>query len=215
MKYFIAVFLSLVLFSTVLLAQPFHLPSDSIYLIGDNSTGYSVVAKNVTIPSNCGLSGDSFSIIGNNAKLSVCYDFGVSAVVCTRTDTFDIGSFLSGEYNLEVLLLAAPNGDCANPTYTDTSQLSFVVQANGIGDLNNNSITLSPNPTTNKLTCTLLAGPKQAYYQVLSIDGKVLINNTAITQSHFEVDVSELASGVYYLVLQDDKERTVKRFVKY
>jgi len=76
-------------------------------------------------------------------------------------------------------------------------------------------LSIFPNPTTNKLTCTLLASLKQVYYQVLSIDGKVLINNTAITQPHFEVDVSELASGVYYLVLQDDKERTVKRFVKY
>jgi len=152
---------------------------------------------------------------GSNPRLRICYYYGVSTVVCTRTDTFNIGSFLPGEYNLEVLLLAAPNGDCANPTDTDTSQLSFVVQANGLDKINENDIYLSPNPATSKLVCTLSARPQQAHYLVMSVDGKQVINNTAIIQTHFEVDVSQLASGVYYLVLQNDERRMVRRFVKY
>jgi hypothetical protein len=76
-------------------------------------------------------------------------------------------------------------------------------------------LSIFPNPTTNKLTCTLSAIPQQAYYQITSAGGKQVIANTVIKEKYFNVDISQLASGVYYLVLQDDKERTVKRFVKY
>ncbi len=76
------------------------------------------------------------------------------------------------------------------------------------------SITLSPNPTPSALTCTLANPSPAANLQILSIEGKTLMQNLPVTQARTEIDVSGLPAGLYFLVLQDERLRVVRRFVK-
>lgn len=188
--------------------------TDSVYVI-DNNSQKIIVIKDIGFGYPSYFTDTSIFITPNSIILKCCYfvsEFNPWAQ--SRTDSVALGAISLGTYNVTIICLGYTQ-DCDNAKYEDTSYLSFTVNALSVEKTETHKVLLSPNPTTNKLTCIISANPSQAYYQVLSIDGKLLINNTAITQPHFEVDVLPLASGVYYLVLLDDKERTVKRFVKY
>ncbi len=76
-----------------------------------------------------------------------------------------------------------------------------------------NSFTLSPNPTTNTLTIQTNATGNLTY-QVLATDGRTLIQNKTTNQPNIEIDVSTLPAGLYFLQLQDNRNRWVKKFIK-
>lgn len=201
--------------TTIANAQTSFIHTDSVYLIGNNQQGFSVVVKGLVFPNACNLSGITLITDAPKISLSCCYYIDESyPEICQRTDTLTIGTFLPNDYQLKIVLLTFQS-DCGHPTHTDTTIINFSTALTGINQLPNNIIMVYPNPASNKLSCTLSQNPKQARYFVTSVDGKQVIDKTAIPQPHFEVDVSQLASGLYYLIVQDDKQQVVKQFTKY
>lgn len=94
--------------------------------------------------------------------------------------------------------------------YTDTCG-----EITAINEIAETSFTLSPNPTSAKLTLQLTnSATTNLTYQILTTDGRVLFQNKITTQPNIEIDVSQLPSGLYFLQLQDDKQRVVRKFVK-
>jgi hypothetical protein len=71
-----------------------------------------------------------------------------------------------------------------------------------------------PNPTINNLIGIFSTMPSNARATIMSADGRVIISNILVQQNRFEVNVSDLAPGLYFLTLQNDKERWMKKFVK-
>ena len=93
------------------------------------------------------------------------------------------------------------NGDCS-------PVLSSLVNV-----ATDNKVNIYPNPTNNKLYGTLNY-PQKSSLQIFAIDGSEVIPSQSIQQSYFELDVSELPAGLYFLVFQNDEERVVRKFVK-
>ena len=77
-----------------------------------------------------------------------------------------------------------------------------------------NLFAISPNPATTKLTCTITYPTNKTTLQILSIEGRAIMQNIPAIQTKTEIDVSSLPAGLYFLVLQDEKQRVVRRFVK-
>ncbi|HLP52553.1 MAG TPA: T9SS type A sorting domain-containing protein [Chitinophagales bacterium] len=92
--------------------------------------------------------------------------------------------------------------------FTDTCGLTTgVKEPNGKVDWQ-----LYPNPSTGKLT--IQSSAASFSFQILSTDGRVLMQSTAVQQPNFDVDVSALPAGLYFLQLWDGGHQVVKKFVK-
>jgi len=72
-----------------------------------------------------------------------------------------------------------------------------------------------PNPTTGKLYLQIAGGVNlPVAIQIISLDGRVLIQQTFNSSLNIEIDVSSLPSGIYFLQMQKAKNRWVQKFVK-
>ena len=109
----------------------------------------------------------------------------------------------SGYYKSEVLIGKAIY-------YTD----SLYIDLTGIKEEYQTTFSLLPNPATNQLTVTLNQTAQNATLQILSIEGKQLTGTIPVTPQSTTVDVSTLPKGLYFIVLQDEKGKAVKKFIK-
>ncbi len=79
-------------------------------------------------------------------------------------------------------------------------------------------LSLSPNPTANWLNVTALlengAAIGQADVEIYAADGRLVKTNTVANGANFQLDVSNLPSGVYRLTLRTDSGRLEGSFVK-
>jgi len=79
-------------------------------------------------------------------------------------------------------------------------------------------LTLSPNPTANWLNVTALlengAALGQSNVEVYAADGRLVQTNTVANGANFQLDVSNLPSGIYRLVLKSDSGRLEGTFAK-
>jgi hypothetical protein len=82
----------------------------------------------------------------------------------------------------------------------------------------NAMLTLSPNPTANWLNVTALlengATIGQANVEVYATDGRLVQTNTVANGANFQLDVSNLPSGVFRIVLKSDAGRLEGTFAK-
>ncbi|MES2132706.1 MAG: T9SS type A sorting domain-containing protein [Bacteroidota bacterium] len=77
------------------------------------------------------------------------------------------------------------------------------------------NIVLFPNPSHDKLTLSLPSGMQVQAYKVYSVMGQELISNSAKQGSNIELNVSELANGLYIIKLfSEDGNHIEKRFMK-
>lgn len=84
-----------------------------------------------------------------------------------------------------------------------------------ISDIENSlGFTVGPDPANNNLSISLSSLPTHATIQILSADGRLVIQPMPVLQNHFEIDVSSLASGMYFIQLQDGQQSWVRKFVK-
>ena len=86
------------------------------------------------------------------------------------------------------------------------------ITAVGIDELNNNNVSLFPNPTNNVLNIHF---PKKEKYSVYiqSISGKTLITKNIEAQSS-QLNLSDLDAGIYFVSIQSNTKTIVKRIVK-
>ncbi len=77
-----------------------------------------------------------------------------------------------------------------------------------------NALSLYPNPTNDKLHCSVTHVALNSTIQITTIEGKVILTGIPVTQPNFEIDVSALPAGIYFLQLSDERQRVVRKFVK-
>jgi len=90
----------------------------------------------------------------------------------------------------------------------------FVLEdwSEGIPEIqNNNLISLSPNPTSNKLEIQKTKPAENVRVQIMNCTGQILIDNLHFTGEN--VDVSSLPCGIYFLKYSDDKNFAIKKFI--
>jgi len=74
-------------------------------------------------------------------------------------------------------------------------------------------LSIAPNPAKDKITVSLPEGMQEANLSVISLSGATVLNQKAEAKQ-VVLDVKELASGNYYLILQLRNERIAKQFLK-
>lgn len=105
--------------------------------------------------------------------------------------------------------------NCSNNVTSGWSQSNFTTTSgNGINENSTSYLSISPNPTTGLVRCTLNSHSANTRMQVLDIYGKLLIEQT-IDGSTATLDLSDKASGIYFLrVISDNQVVTTKKIIR-
>ena len=116
-----------------------------------------------------------------------------------------------GTYTVELI---QSNGNCS-----DTITQTVNVNTTGIADINNiETISLQPNPAKDFVNVQLnISIGKQYKLTIQNVLGETLSSQNlyaAVSHNSATVDISSLASGIYFLNLQSGKNSLVKKFVK-
>lgn len=104
---------------------------------------------------------------------------------------------------------------CSDGTYSDWARTTFTT-AGGTGIAENGAalLTISPNPTTGVLRCSFNNELTNARLQVFDVFGKLLMEQP-VTENTTVLDLSDRASGVYFLrVVSDNKVVTTQKVVR-
>ena len=83
----------------------------------------------------------------------------------------------------------------------------------GFNELNQSKVTVFPNPATKFILLEISQGAKLKNVKLFSLDGR-LIKESNITGSKIELNVSELQSGNYIILLEDNNGSIIRKKVQ-
>jgi hypothetical protein len=219
MKPILKFFLTAFIFLTYKPSLAVHI--DSLYLYSnyysaDSSTIYLVASVSVS-SRPCSVESIAIDNTTNITTLTVCYNGGVIATTCPRVDTFNLGVKHNGETNVLAIFQELYNGQCRGDNFfKDSFDLDINTDYTDIASPSSlNGLVISTNPTNYKLNCTIDKPAQNTRLQIFTTAGRAAAPAMPVTQANTEIDVSTLPAGLYFLQLQDDKQRVVKKFVKY
>lgn len=114
-------------------------------------------------------------------------------------DPGNISGLTGGTYSV---IIQGSEGCEGTASFTVNSQLS-------IEKTDNQVLEIYPNPTTNNL---FINNPGKFNYQLIAINGDILETGSAIDQK--QVDLSQLANGVYFIQVKNDSEVLTQKVIK-
>ena len=123
---------------------------------------------------------------------------------------------ISGETNAS--FTATANGNYAVVvTINGCSDTTTCANVSGVGinELANEQIKILPNPSSGLFTVNFGNSNKLVSYTIKSLEGKIIIENKAIVNPTFTFDLSQQATGVYYLVITDEQRVSTQKLIKY
>jgi hypothetical protein len=154
--------------------------------------------------------------------LNTCFGEGEQTAGDVFFDTVNLGIYsIPGLYHITLYMNKTLLSDtlCSHSIWYDSAEITFSVSGpNGIVPAANDgnlAFSLYPNPANDKLNCVINKPTQNTTLQLFTTAGRAAAPAMPVTQANTEIDVSTLPAGLYFLQLQDDKQRVVKKFVKY
>lgn len=106
--------------------------------------------------------------------------------------------------------------NCGSSAYSVWTTYSFTTKApNGINDFDDEQFVmqLMPNPVLSTLQISLSSPSSNAVLQIIDLQGKILQEIVSV-QKNNDIDVSNLANGIYLLKFADELHHKVIKFTK-
>lgn len=120
-----------------------------------------------------------------------------------------------GTYYAEAAPSFCPNNSSSNQGLPIVVELDPNCSLSTNNPISSNNFDLYPNPVVNKLTLDSDKNITLKKYSVIDYSGKIVINNSnEIITSSLSIDVSNLASGFYILVIESNEGKAMKKFIK-
>jgi uncharacterized repeat protein (TIGR01451 family) len=104
--------------------------------------------------------------------------------------------------------------DFNSPVTTNTTQTTVGVVGLDESPANTNTIFLHPNPAKNTVTVFYQAAVTSFSVSVMDVLGHVVIDKTTYNNARAVINVTALSAGVYFVVVEGDGVREVKKLVK-
>jgi len=177
--------------------------TDSVYLVAhlSFSTG------------SCDQQSFSASVVGNNVVASSHHCVGALTVICSASDTVNLGVLAPGTYNVDLTLTSGAAPIPCTPGFApdDNDTTSFIVIAPTEIQTHNFDFDMAPNPAYNELRISgkSIGDKSNMKVAVYTQDGKLLID-AALPQNGI-VNVSELSAGIYFVQVGNS---SVKKLLK-
>lgn len=190
--------------------------ASNIYL-DDIRIGYAIVCNNPTDLTVSNVTTTSATVTWGGTADNWTVEYGPmgfttgnGTTVTAQNPTYTFTGLTPGtSYDVHV------RANCPENSFSDWVQTYFTTE-NEIGINENGSIalTLSPNPTSGIVRCTLNALPSNTRLQVLDVYGKLLMEKE-VTEQTIEFDLTDKAAGLYFLrVVSDNKVVTTQKVIR-
>ncbi len=217
---FTAVFLAIGSFSCK--AQYF----DTLEVVPENPTIHDTLKLNrkFTIYSIGTKVSDTLYRASDTIYLISCFRKGLQPSSKTFRDTFEIGALPSGIYYVKAISYYSFSTSGCIPIDTANKLLIFsVIDDIGLPEINNGNkinVELYPNPSSSHQQITLYTQiPIPVQINLHSVSGKKVMevyNGQSVQgQQEFEVDLSQLASGVYFYHVKLGEETRHLKAIKH
>ncbi|MCO5258846.1 MAG: GEVED domain-containing protein [Crocinitomicaceae bacterium] len=206
-----------------------------------NYTDYSSLSTNLTKGQSytinvIGQIGSSYGSLYENDKISVWIDYnnngsftdaGEQIGVETVTSAGYTGQFnftvpssaTTGTVKMRVRIDYVTSGSispCGTTQYGEVEDYRVKIQAStsGIENVELSAITLSPNPTDDMVMINMGNTYNNVSIRVIDITGKEVISKAITNDDTVLLDVRNLTSGVYQVVITTETGRVTKRMIK-
>ncbi len=198
--------------------SPFLWIDDNIYTESNNTATFtlpnaegcdSVVTLELTINSiDKAITIDQNTVTANTTGASYQWlDCGNGNSVIPGANAQTYTATNNGSYSVILEVSHLPN-NC-----TDTSTC-FAVSGVGIDELGNNAFSIYPNPSNGNVTIEINSDNVDGYtVQVMDNLGQIVLNETAINASKYQLNDLKLASGVYFVEVRSNGLKTVQKLI--
>ncbi len=191
--------------------------SDSVRIFKTSDTAYYLGVYGVVLPSGpCTVADKSITISNDSIKVSICFLYGNSqSQTCDAYDTVYLGNLSNSNLTVQVCLASSDTftNTCAAPYRTDT--VSFYITATTINDIDIDNGWVFFNPESHHIIGSIKSFNAAVSVNIYSLSGTSIVSDRYLEPDHFDIDVSTLPAGIYFLQLSDERLRVVKKFVKY
>ncbi|MBW1297688.1 T9SS type A sorting domain-containing protein [Aquimarina litoralis] len=170
--------------------------------------------------------GDTFSVLtSQDLELTIPASSSNATVVWTApggqtytTDSINLTSLAAdgdedGEWTVEVTF----GTNCGAPSQIVNFTLDVQVDTLGVEDLNIDTIKIHPNPVNNRLYIDNSVNFVNPKITIVDIRGRKLnssVDVQNVTAKRIEVNTSSLGSGAYFIVIENDQKRAIKKMIK-
>ena len=172
--------------------------------VNDNITVYADVQFT---SGSCDLDNQGSNLNGFSIMAYAHHCVGVATVICPVTDEFELGMLPAGDYTFDFTLTSGSGGPGRSPgiVAAGNDQLQFTVSTSvGIEEIDIDSDFAFPNPTSGKV---FFKNPIKEISQLTDVRGKILLE---VEVGSTEVDLSQLPSGIYFLISKTKRGKLVK-----
>ena len=152
----------------------------------------------------------------------------VLLTLCPVIDTFYIGVVNAGDYkfhywpgfNPQCIVPMLPNGNpIPYPSVIDSTTFTVEQSSSVINPSNNFEISLTPNPSSRRVSISLnhTSGFRNPVVRVFDLLGNQVLQQTGHTNINaYELDITELANGIYFILINDNylKINVSKKIIK-
>jgi hypothetical protein len=101
------------------------------------------------------------------------------------------------------------SGFSASQTFTTLARLGDGIANADQSDNNDNALNVYPNPTKDQITIAFVADKEDACnIRLIDVTGRIILTNDytdAIGENQYQMDLSQLAKGIYVLILQSQE----------
>lgn len=198
-------------FSSGLFAQ---LPNiQNLFIIPSNPTTHDtvkVVAETVFPSGGCELTWSTYGILNGTIDVYAQHTLGMATYICTSIDTLTLGTLESGNYNLLYHLSCMPY-----PPNSDLDSIYFTVQTYTGWETKKPqpSFTLYPNPSHNIVNIQLPDNTNDAEIIVTDMQGREQLKLLS-KSGQAEIDISNLAKGVYFIRLYNEAGSVSQKLIR-
>jgi hypothetical protein len=187
----------------------------AFFIDGTNPLGGNYIDTNIAI-----IPGSSLPVAINNvnATLNSAYfidneGLGGQSIVFDGFTTVLLAQIIvipGNTYHLKMAIADVADGIYDSGIFLKAQSMKSYNGTVGIDNIQEDHFSIFPNPAKDKIEITV---PQKSEIQILNTEGQVLKNISGI-QNQVSIDVSDLASGIYFIRIDNNDENFIKKFAK-
>ncbi|MEO8234338.1 MAG: T9SS type A sorting domain-containing protein [Flavobacterium sp.] len=106
--------------------------------------------------------------------------------------------------------------DCARMAITSVPYQVIVDNVLGTNNNEFKGLSIYPNPSNGIITISSSSNLSDANARIVDLRGRIILDKKPIVlnPNNLQIDISNLSQGSYFLILENDKNRTVKQIIK-
>ncbi|HAD11277.1 MAG TPA: hypothetical protein DCF33_02445 [Saprospirales bacterium] len=179
-----------------------------------------VIGEIRTASAGCDLDYTEMEIDTSNKliKIKGCYAIGPLDTICPSIDTFQVGQLPNGNYQIILTVngfetIVNPNGDCSNSGETTKVTEVMVSGTNSTGHKTEQpyQFNLINNPVKEFAIFQVKQHGINSDLVIADNLGRIVLRKNVVASQgdKIKIEVSHLASGIYYCYLENDSNKTM------